>query len=89
MQIWVRALVLQCRQNREVIEFSPQVSFFHGQISAGKSSIARLVDFCLGGKFERTPALAQELVSVELTVSIGKYEAVFQREPGLRTPAEK
>ncbi len=82
MNVRIRSLALQCSQAREVIEFSPQVSFFHGQISAGKSSIARLVDFCLGGSLEETPALTQELVSAELTASIGEHEVVLQRELG-------
>jgi hypothetical protein len=56
------------------------VSYFHGQISAGKSSIARLVDFCLGGKLERTPAIGQELVSVQLSAIIEDQEVLFERE---------
>jgi hypothetical protein len=56
MNIKFQTLTLQCRKSREVIEFSNQISFFHGQISSGKSSIARLIDFCLGGSFENTPA---------------------------------
>ena len=80
MNIKFRTLILQCRRSQEVIEFSPQVSFFHGQISAGKSSIARLIDFCLGGDYERTPALMQELVSVQLAASISKYDVLFERE---------
>lgn len=80
MKIHFKSLTLQCKQSREVIEFSPQVSFFHGKISAGKSSIVRLIDFCLGGDLERTPAIQQELVGVELSVQIGTNNVVFERE---------
>lgn len=80
MKMRLETLTLQCRKSREVIEFSPQMSYFHGQISAGKSSIARLVDFCLGGKLERTPAIEQELVSVQLSASIEDHEVLFERE---------
>lgn len=80
MKIRLETLTLQCRKSRDVIKFSPHVSYFHGQISAGKSSIARLVDFCLGGKLERTPAITQELVSVQLSTSIEDYEVLFERE---------
>ena len=73
-------LTLQCKKSRENIKFSPHVSFFHGKISSGKSSIARLIDFCLGGHLERVPALEQELVSVQLTAYIGDYEVLFERE---------
>lgn len=80
MKIQFKALTLQCRQSREVVEFSPQISFFHGKISAGKSSIVRLIDFCLGGDLERTQAIKQELVSVELAARIGNSDVVFERE---------
>ncbi|KGF73983.1 hypothetical protein DO97_00095 [Neosynechococcus sphagnicola sy1] len=80
MKIHFKSLTLQCKQSREVIEFSPQVSFFHGKISAGKSSIVRLIDFCLGGDLERTPAIQQELVGVELAAQIGTNNVVFERE---------
>lgn len=80
MKIHFKALTLQCKQSREVVEFSSQVSFFHGKIGAGKSSIVRLIDFCLGGDLERTPAIQQELVAVELAAQIGTNDVVFERE---------
>lgn len=82
MNINFHTLTLQCRESQEIIELSPQISFFHGQISSGKSSIARLIDFCLGSDplKIRTPAISQELVSVELIAHIGDYEVLFERE---------
>ena len=80
MNIKFQTLTLQCKKSREIIEFSPQISFFHGKISSGKSSIARLVDFCLGGELEHTPAIQTELVSVELSATIGNNEVLFERE---------
>jgi hypothetical protein len=80
VNVKLRVLTLQCRQSRELIKFSPHVSCFHGQISAGKSSIARLIDYCFGGDLERTPAITSELVSVQLSAMIGKYEVIFERE---------
>jgi hypothetical protein len=80
MRIRLVSLTLQCRRGQEVLEFSPQVSFYHGKMSAGKSSIARLIDYCLGAKdIERTTAIRKELVSVELAAEIGKYTAAFER----------
>ena len=81
MNIKFKTLTLQCKKSREIIEFSPQISFFHGEISSGKSSIARLVDFCIGGELEHTPAIQTELVSVELSAIIGNNEVLFEREP--------
>lgn len=80
MHMHFRSLALQYRSAREVIEFSSQVTFFHGQLSTGKSSIARLLDFCLGGRLERTPAIQQELVSAQLLAILGRYEVIFERE---------
>lgn len=80
MNIKFNTLTLQCRKSREVVKFSPQVSFFHGKIATGKSSIAHLIDFCLGGDLIKTPAIFQELVSVELTAHIEGYEVLFERE---------
>ncbi len=80
MKIKFQALTLQCRKSREVIEFSPQITYIHGKISAGKSSIMRLVDYCLGGDLERTPAISQELVAVNLSAHIGSYDVLFERQ---------
>lgn len=80
MRFQFKRLTIHCRKSTESIDFSPQVSFIHGPISAGKSSIARLLDFCLGGDLERTPAIALELVSVELLAQIEPYEVIFARE---------
>lgn len=80
MKIQFKTLTLQCKKSREVIEFSPQVSFFHGKMAAGKSSIVRLIDFCLGGDLERTPAIQQELVAVKLAARIGNNDVVLERE---------
>ncbi len=58
MKIKFQKLVLLCKKSEEVIDFSRQITYFHGQISAGKSSIVRLIDYCLGGDLEKTPALS-------------------------------
>jgi uncharacterized Zn finger protein (UPF0148 family) len=80
MKIRFSRLTLNCRESVEEIDLSAQIAFFHGKISAGKSSIVRLIDFCLGGDLERTPAIMQELVSVSLFAQLGEYEVVLDRE---------
>jgi uncharacterized Zn finger protein (UPF0148 family) len=80
MKIRFNKLVLHCRQSQEIIDLSHQISYFHGQISAGKSSIVRLIDYCLGGDLERTRALSQELVSVQLFSTIKDNEVLFERD---------
>lgn len=82
MKIILQCLKLRCRMSRELVDFSNGVTYIHGQISAGKSSILRLIDFCLGGDLERTPAISQELVGVQLHAQIAEYEVIFERELG-------
>ncbi len=79
MRIRFKSLALQWKLDREVLDLEHQILFFHGQISAGKSTIARLIDFCLGGTLEMTIALQQEFVSASLTANIGKYEVLLER----------
>ncbi len=80
MRIRVYSLTVQCKESREIITFSPQVSFFHGATSAGKSSIVRMIDFCLGGALEITPAVKKEVLSVSLDVQLGDRRCNFERE---------
>jgi hypothetical protein len=80
MRIKFNRLVLNCRQSVEEIDLSAHISFFDGKISAGKSSIVRLIDFCFGGGLERTPAITLELVSVSLHCQIEDFQVVLDRE---------
>lgn len=63
---------LAFKRLRERIAFT-DFTYFHGQMGAGKSTIARLVDFCLGGHLgeaEMTPALQTEFVSASLSLEV-------------------
>ena len=46
----LRRMALQFRQSREEIDLDHHVVIFHGKISSGKSTIAKMIDACLGGK---------------------------------------
>lgn len=80
MRIRFLHLSLQCRESVETILFSPQVTFFHGETGAGKSSIARMLDFCLGGTLEQTPAVRKEVITVSLTAQMGDFTCIFERQ---------
>ena len=80
MSISLISLKLYCKSSTEVVDFAPHVTFIHGEIATGKSSIARLIDFCLGGDLERTPALQDELVSVQLSLTTNDYNVIIERE---------
>lgn len=69
MKIHLNKLVLKLKKSEETIEFS-DTSYFYGKMGAGKTSIARLIDYCFGGNFEYSPALQQEFVSASLYLSI-------------------
>lgn len=77
-----KTLVLQFRKSRERIDLDHDVTIFHGKISSGKSTIAKMIDACLGGRLPQVPAVKQEFVAAELTASIGSNEVLFERNAG-------
>jgi rubrerythrin len=79
MNIRLTNLVVRTRQTTEQIPFSDTVTFLYGPVGTGKSTVARLVDYCFGGDLERTPAIQQEFVSVVLGAKLGDYECTFER----------
>lgn len=72
------SLNLSLRRAHEQIEFS-KFSYFWGQMGAGKSSIVRLVDYCLGGTIQLSPALQAEFVSATLTVELERATVSIER----------
>ncbi|RYZ88582.1 MAG: hypothetical protein EOP04_09030, partial [Proteobacteria bacterium] len=79
MKIQLHQINIRTKETTEQVKFSEVVTFIYGPIGKGKSTVARLVNFCFGGDLERTPAVQQEFVSVELLVSLGIYSCVFER----------
>lgn len=74
-------LDLVARLAQERIEFE-DFSYFYGEIGAGKSTIARLIDYCLAGKLTMTPALQSEFVSATLVLDVGTVRLSLTRERG-------
>lgn len=79
MNLRLVELILRTRQTTEHLPFSPTVTFIHGPIGRGKSTVARLIDYCLGGDLERTVAIRQEFVAAELLATIGVHECRLER----------
>lgn len=79
MKIRLRHLIVRTRRTIEQINFSEIVTFLHGPVGRGKSTVARLVDYCLGGNLERTPAIQQEFVTAELSLVLGDYDCTIER----------
>ena len=78
MKLRICRLGIVCRRSVEMIEFA-DFSYFHGEIGAGKSTIARLIDYCLGGELVMTPALQTEFVEVSLYLTVNDIECVLTR----------
>ena len=79
MKIRLLHLIVRTRRTSERIEFSEIVTFLHGPVGTGKSTVARLVDYCLGGELERTPAIQQEFVATQLSLVLGDCACTFER----------
>ena len=82
MKIHLRFLKLTCHKSEELIEFADGVTFIHGTLSLGKSTVARLVDFCLGGNLEQTTAIQREFVGAQLSITIGEHYVLIERNRG-------
>lgn len=79
MKTTFHKLLLSLRKSTERIEL-PRVSYFYGSIGSGKSSIGRLIDFCLGGSCEWTPALQAEMVAASLELSLADLRVTLHRD---------
>ena len=79
MNIRLTHLVVRTRQTTEELRFSETVTFLYGPVGTGKSTVARLIDYCFGGDLEWTPAIQQEFVSVVLRARLGEYECTLER----------
>jgi len=53
MNIQLTDIVIAFKKAHEQIDFK-DFNYFYGQMGAGKSTIARLIDFCLGGDLGNT-----------------------------------
>jgi hypothetical protein len=79
MKVRLIHLALRTRQTTEHLQFSDTVTFLYGPVGTGKSTVARLVDYCFGGELERTPAIQQEFIAVALGARLGEYDCILER----------
>src|SRR5690349_11749417 len=78
MKFRIKSLVLTFGKEEVSIPFAG-VSYFWGQMGAGKTSIARLIDYCLGGNLELSPALQSEFAFASLTLSLANGVVHIER----------
>ena len=82
MKIVLQKLLLTCKEGVEEVEFK-EITYLYGEIGAGKSTVARLIDYCLGSKsLVMTPALQSEFVSVTLILLVEGTPASLRRDRG-------
>jgi rubrerythrin len=82
MNIQLIDLIISFKKSHERIIFE-DFNYFYGQMGAGKSTIARLIDYCLGGDLseaEMTPALQTEFVSASLSLKVENILLVLERD---------
>ncbi len=84
MKLNLKKLHIELLKSTEIIEF-PGVSYFYGPIGSGKSSIARLVDYCFGANVEWPWALQREVVSIALELQLNDVELTLHRTPNSGT----
>lgn len=85
MKIKLKHLKLNFKKSVELIEFK-DVNYFFGQMGAGKTSIVKLIDFCLGSDLKYSPALQQEFISATLLLELKTSQLSIQR---LKDSAQK
>lgn len=79
MEIKIVSLKLLCKLDEEFIVFGDRISFFHGRMSSGKSTIVEMINYCFGGKLVKTPAVSSEVVKAQLVVKFPGKEVLFER----------
>lgn len=80
MKLHLIEMLVTFKQSQERITFGA-ISYFHGQMGAGKSTIARLIDYCFGAKqIEMTPAMQSEFVAVTLAFTVNGSEVYIHRQ---------
>lgn len=84
MKISINALLVNTPTGEITIPLT-RITFIHGPIGKGKSSIARLIDYCFGGQIERTVAVQKEFLSVTMFLKIGGIECRIERSANDRT----
>jgi hypothetical protein len=78
MKFRLQSLTLALRRDTVKIEFA-DVSYFWGQMGAGKTSIVRLVDYCLGGNIQLTPAMQNEFEGATLELILAGGTLLIER----------
>jgi len=78
MKLHISSIDLKFKKDNELIKFD-DITYFYGKMGAGKTSIAKLIDYCLGGDLDLSPALQSEFVSAKLNLLIEENSLFLER----------
>lgn len=78
LSIRLLQLGLTFNQANVIVPFT-DFTYFFGQMGAGKSSIARLIDYCLGGDLDLSPALQKEFQAANLSLLVNNTKVRIER----------
>ena len=81
MNIRLKELNVFTKKSAEIVPFH-NFNYFYGQMGAGKSSIARLIDYCFAGRLDFTPALQSEFVAAAIYLTINDIDLTLHRQRG-------
>ena len=84
MKITLQKLIVNTKKNPVTIKFT-QFNYFWGPISTGKSTIPRLILYCLGRDMLETPALQKEFISAQLHLRINEHRILIERKKNENT----
>lgn len=80
MSLSIKSLRLLCKKGEEFQPFADRLSFFHGRMSTGKSTIVELINYCFGGRLVNTPAVSSEVIRVQLLIASEGVEYLLERD---------
>jgi hypothetical protein len=78
MKFHISSLDLKFKKVNDVVKFD-DITYFYGKMGAGKTSIAELIDYCLGGDLDLSPALQSEFVSAKLNLLVNENNLSLER----------
>ena len=81
MKIKLKKLTIETRREPVTIQFG-RFNYLWGPISTGKSTIARLILYCMGRNMTETPALHKEFISASLSLQIEDHDVLIKRSKG-------
>lgn len=86
MRMRLRSLSIVFRGSREVINLESNLVAFHGETGSGKSSVLRIIDYCLGGDVPSGQVVRDEFLSASLELTLDTTLVLLERSPA-HTPS--